>query len=356
MDLLQRSIDIILTNQHASGAYVACPTFPVYQFCWFRDAAYVAYALDLVGQADSAERFHRWAAQTILRHREAVQRGLHKVRNGQPLDPGEYVHTRYHLDGSVETDGEWPNFQIDGVGTWLWSLNEHHRFNGTVLSDEQRQAVELCLDYLLALWDRPCYDSWEERPDRLHTYTLSALHRGLACFSDVRTTVADVVSQIRSAIRSRAVINGHLIKDLDGADEVDGNLIAVAIPNGVFTVEHPVMRATIARIESDLRCEAGGVHRFAADTYYGGGEWVLLTAWLGWYYAHTGSVERARQLLVWIEAQADEAGYLPEQVGAHLNQPSYLAEWQQRWGQSARPLLWSHAAYLILRHAIDHTA
>lgn len=356
MDLLRRSIDIILANQHSSGAYVACPTFPVYQFCWFRDAAYVAYALDLVGQSDSAERFHRWAAHTILRHREAVLRGLRKVRAGQPLDPGEYIHTRYRLDGSVETDGDWPNFQIDGIGTWLWSLAEHHHIKGTTLSDEQRQAVDLCVDYLLALWNQPCYDCWEERPDRLHTYTLSALYRGLACFSDAYTATTDVMSQICSAIQTRAIINGHLIKDLDGADEVDGNLIAVALPNGVYAADHPVMRATIARIEADLRSAAGGVHRYAADTYYGGGEWVLLTAWLGWYYAHIGDVDRARQLLQWIEAQADEEGCLPEQVDAHLNQPGYLTEWQQRWGPSARPLLWSHAAHIILRHAIERTA
>jgi GH15 family glucan-1,4-alpha-glucosidase len=57
MDLFQRSIDILLANQHSSGAYVACPTFPVYQFCWFRDAAYVAYALDLVAERTAPDAF-----------------------------------------------------------------------------------------------------------------------------------------------------------------------------------------------------------------------------------------------------------------------------------------------------------
>ncbi|HLF27491.1 MAG TPA: glycoside hydrolase family 15 protein [Anaerolineae bacterium] len=353
MDLFQRSIDILLANQHSSGAYVACPAFPVYQFCWFRDASYVAYALDCADQSASAARYHAWAARTLLRYREPVRRGLRKLQAGQALEPGDYIHTRYHLNGSVETDGEWPNFQLDGIGTWLWSLAEHHRFNGTTLAEEQCQAVELCVDYLLALWDRPCYDCWEERPDQLHTYTLGALYQGLACFADIRTTVPDVLAHIRSAIQSRAVHDGHLIKDLNGSDEVDGNLIALAVPNSVYAANDPIIRATIARIEADLCRDGGGVHRYAADTYYGGGEWVLLTAWLGWYYAHVGAVERARQLLAWIEAQADEQGHLPEQVAAHLNQPAYLAEWRQRWGESARPLLWSHAAYIILRQAIE---
>jgi hypothetical protein len=30
-----------------------------------------------------------------------------------------------------------------------------------------------------------------------------------------------------------------------------------------------------------------------------------------------------------------------------------VAEWRQRWGESARPLLWSHAAYLALRTELD---
>ena len=78
----------------------------------------------------------------------------------------------------------------------------------------------------------------------------------------------------------------------------------------------------------------------------------MLTAWLGWYYARLGDAARARRLLEWVEAQAGAQGGLPEQTSVHLNQPAYLNEWHQRWGESARPLLWSHAAYIILQRAI----
>ena len=355
MDLFQRSIDNILEHQSTSGAYVAGPTFPTYRFCWFRDASYVAYAMDLVGHHDSAGRFHEWAARTILSHRDAVQRGLDKTRRGLPLEPGEYIHTRYHLDGAVEADGEWPNFQLDGLGTWLWGLSEYLRLTGRSLSVEQRQAVELCVDYLIVLWDRPCYDCWEERPNSLHTYTLSALYRGLACFADIRSSVPHALSRIDTAVRVRAVSGGRFIKDLDGADEVDGSLAALAVPHALVAPHDRLMQATIAGIESELR-RGGGVHRYTADTYYGGGEWVLLTAWLGWYYAEIGDLDRACQLQKWIEAQADEQGHLPEQVAAHLNQPAHLGELRARWGESARPLLWSHAAYIILHDAISRSS
>jgi len=258
------------------------------------------------------------------------------------------------LDGVVETDGEWPNFQLDGLGTWLWSLSEHLRLTCQPLSDERRRAVELCIDYLVVLWDRPCYDCWEERPDSLHTYTLSALCHGLASFANTRSSVPQALERIHEALRTRAVLNGHFVKDLDGADEVDGNLLALAVPHAMIALQDPLMRATISRIDSDLR-RGDGVHRYAADTYYGGGEWVLLAAWLGWYYAEIGDLERARHLQMWVEAQADEQGHLPEQVAAHLNQPARLDEWRARWGESARPLLWSHAAYIILHDAIHRS-
>ena len=34
-------------------------------------------------------------------------------------------------------------------------------------------------DYLAALWQLPCYDCWEEFPDRVHPHTLAAIYAGL---------------------------------------------------------------------------------------------------------------------------------------------------------------------------------
>ena len=58
---------------------------------------------------------------------------------------------------------------------------------------------------------------------------------------------------------------------------------------------------------------------------------------------------RAERLLAWIEAQADAGGALPEQVATRALHPERVMEWVDRWGTSARPLLWSHAAYLGFR-------
>jgi GH15 family glucan-1,4-alpha-glucosidase len=81
---------------------------------------------------------------------------------------------------------------------------------------------------------------------------------------------------------------------------------------------------------------------------------VLLAGWLGWYYALHGDLDRAHIAQAWIEDQADEYGQLPEQVPGTLNDPAMYQPWVDRWGEIARPLLWSHAMYLILHQALHH--
>ena len=137
-----------------------------------------------------------------------------------------------------------------------------------------------------------------------------------------------------------------------GSRLVDANLLGLAVPYGVVAADDPRMAATAARIEEDI-LRGNGLHRYAEDTYYGGGAWVVLSAWLGWYWAEQGGLDLARELLGWVEAQADADGGLPEQVPVNLNDPAYLPVWQERWGEIARPLLWSHAKHLILREAVD---
>ncbi len=53
-------------------------------------------------------------------------------------------------------------------------------------------------------------------------------------------------------------------------------------------------------------------------------------------------------MLSWVEGCADSNSMLPEQVAEHLNHPDMLPYWEDLWGPSACPLLWSHGAYLTL--------
>ncbi|MEW6232829.1 MAG: glycoside hydrolase family 15 protein [Chloroflexota bacterium] len=354
MQLYKKSIEIILANQSSNGAYVASPNFSQYRYCWFRDGSFIAYAMDLVGEHESASRFHAWASSTILRHEHKALRCLEKAQNGLPVGEGDCLHTRYALDGE-EGEDSWPNFQLDGFGTWLWSLSEHIRFAwARSVPPECAKAANLVAGYLSTLWQRPNYSCWEEEGDKIHVSTLASIYGGLASAiaSSLINDGADTVGEIRRFVLEQGVRDGHLIRYI-GSDQVDASLLGVSTPYRLLEPQEPLMSKTVAQIEAALRRGRGGVHRYAQDTYYGGGEWVLLTAWLGWHYSEIGEEVRAHELLHWVEAQADVSGDLPEQVPAHLLAPDRYAEWEARWGPVAKPLLWSHAMYLILRRALE---
>src|SRR6266542_2805213 len=283
-DLYQRSIEIILENQSASGGYIARPNFPTYHYCWFRDGSFIAYAMDLAGQHESAHRFHQWVSERVNERKHLVRTALVKTRSGDKLTEAEILHTRYRLDG---TDGEpdtWPNFQLDGFGTWLWALNEHHKQNPeTRLSEELFDAAELVVDYLYELWSLHCYDCWEEFSDHVHPHTLAAIYGGLQAHAELTGKSHQAVTDlIRKQLFAGAELFGHFVKFPDSS-AVDASLLGLAVPYGVIAPDDPIMRRTVDYMESTI-FRGGGVHRYAEDSYYGGGAWILLTAWLNWYY------------------------------------------------------------------------
>jgi GH15 family glucan-1,4-alpha-glucosidase len=356
--LYQRSIDIILKNQAPSGAYLASPNFPSYHYSWFRDGSFIAYAMDLAGKQDSAARFHDWVARVVNQRCGLIETAIQKAGRVEPLIETDILHTRYHLDGSDGVDQEWPNFQLDGFGVWLWALAEHIRQNPAPLPEHWRSAAGLIAAYLAALWSLPCYDCWEEFPDRVHTHTLATIFAGLTAHAQLTgDDHAATLQAIRGYIFEHCVCCGHFIK-YPASSAVDASLLGLSVPYGVVSPNDPLMRKTVLKIEETLQV-GGGVHRYPTDTYYGGGEWVLLTAWLGWYYTQLGdsaSLAKARSALDWVKAQAGADGLdgnLPEQIPVNLNDPAQYSPWVAKWGPIASPLLWSHAKYMILDRTLN---
>jgi GH15 family glucan-1,4-alpha-glucosidase len=349
-DLVERSIKIILQYQSTTGAYPACPTFPTYQYSWFRDGAFIAYAMDLVGEHESASHFFEWSASVINAREELIYRAIEVARSGAAIERGEILHTRYTLDGDEAID-EWQNFQLDGFGTLLWAMGRHVELTQTPPPESWTQSISLVAAYLSALWRTPCFDCWEEFPDEIHPHTLAAIHAGLTASQalidqDHRVTLRDITD----FLLREAVVDGHFVK-FCGTENVDASLLGLAIPYRVFALDDSRIQNAIELIEDRL-WKGGGVHRYGTDTYYGGGEWVLLAAWLAWYYALRGDRPVALELKEWIEAQANDSGYLPEQVPETLNDPTMYQPWVDRWGEIAQPLLWSHAKYLILLESL----
>ena len=356
-DLYQRSIEIILENQSPGGAYVASPNFSTYHYCWFRDGSFIAYAMDLAGQHESAHRFHQWVADRVNERKELVQASLAKARAGEKLTEAEILHTRYRLDGTDGEPGDWPNFQLDGFGTWLWSLNEHQKLDSKQrISQEMLDAAKLVAEYLSELWSLPCYDCWEEFPAHVHPHTLAAIYGGLQAHTALTgIDHSSVTNTIQRQLLEGTEKFGHFVKFPDSS-AVDASLLGLSVPYGVVSVDDPIMLKTVECMESTILRDSG-MHRYAEDSYFGGGAWILLTAWLGWYCSELALKRpdlahdlhpKIQACQNWIDAQAGENLNLPEQVPVNLNDPSYYPVWVERWGEIASPLLWSHAKYIIL--------
>jgi GH15 family glucan-1,4-alpha-glucosidase len=294
VDIRRRSVEVILAGQHASGAYVACPNFPPYRYSWLRDGAFIADAMRESGETASADRFFDWVARVVL------------ARPDGPWD------ARYRLDGTTD-ESEWPKRQPDGLGLWLGALR---RRGDAARWDE---AAECVRRWLGAHWSDSCVDWWEER-EGVHAATLWCIGNGLD--SD----------EIRREAVARA------------SDRLDASLLFIGTPE------------LVANVEASLVSPGGGVHRHLEDEFYGGGEWLLLTAMLGLAYVDEGRVDDARGCLDWIERHARENGDLPEQSQDHLLRPDRYEPWVEKWGLPPSPLLWSHAMYLRLWNALDRVS
>jgi GH15 family glucan-1,4-alpha-glucosidase len=357
VDLVSSSLEIIRAGQAANGAFVASPRFPVYRYCWFRDSTFIAQALDLWGEHEPAHRFYDWAVRTVLDNADDARAALaYRGESPGPQEeaPPRYLHTRYALDGAAGVD-DWPNFQLDGFGSFLWGIVEHLRLTKTDdLDPSWQQAIDLLVSYLSGLWRVPSYDCWEEFPDEIHVSTLSAVSGGLAAVGSHLhdPQAATAASEIRSFILDSKADGGYLPKFV-GSNAVDAGLLWACVPFATLASDHPVMMRTIEKIQTDLLDGDGGVHRYADDSYYGGGKWILLSALLAEYRLRRGDVKRAMHVAHWIEDQASVQGELPEQVPQELNVPSMYEPWVERWGPIASPLLWSHAGYLRLKHYLS---
>lgn len=382
--LYENSLRVILANQAPTGAFIASPNFGQYRYSWFRDGAFIALALADTGRPETIEaarRFHGWVNAIVRRYRDLALGAIAKVKAGQTLDPvTDVLHCRYTVDGEPSQD-DWVPFQIDGFGTWLYVLAEYCRklepARAAAELAEYSDAIALLVDYLGALWLTPNYDCWEEHGDKIATATLAALYGGLSHVAELAAyrpgdavlETAATASAKAGEIKAYILANGTALDPVSGeryltkycggenpgelAGAVDSNLLWAAAPYGLWPVDDPLVTATVEKIIRDLVAGgklngSAGAHRYALDSYFGGGEWLLLTAWLAVVRLDQGDSAGAKALFGWIERQASPNGDMPEQTFEHMNQPDMLGYWIKTWGEVANPLVWSHASYVTL--------
>lgn len=345
---IRQSVESILRHQSENGAIIASPDFTQYRFCWLRDASFISYALDRADEHDASARYHAWVNAAVAGIGDVIDEAIAKGLAGEELSPLEMPPARFALDGSTVID-DWPNFQIDGYGTWLWSLGQHLDLAGErAVPKKWRDSAERVAQYLSTFAFSNCWDVWEENGDAQHTSTLACVYGGLRSagrlLDDDRYLTR--AAEVQAHLAEKASQSGYYVKSSTNSD-VDASAIWLTAPFAVVDPSDEYFAKTRALIEDRLTLD-GGIRRYPTDVYFGSGAWPVLTGSLGWHFVGVGDMEGAERCRSWIASHFDAAGRLGEQFGGEQRDPKHYREWVLRWGVPAQDLMWSHAMFIIL--------
>lgn len=340
--LFERSVLAIRLLCDRKGGILAAPEFDAdfsfsrgYGYVYVRDGVYAAYALDCAAQHNLSRKFYEWLIKS--------------------LNPLGFLYPRYWTAGLIGSHSD--ILQIDGTAIFLWGLKEHIAFtedNDFLNGNWER--VKLAADYLSELVNEnkllaPSIDIWEERTG-IHAYTTASVYAGLKAASEMALIVEDNDKQdiwsftsdrLREGFNenfwdreegtfARSLFSDEYIKDCTA----DISLLGVSIPFQMIPPNNKKMLKTIAKLEKVLKSETGGIFRFENDDYFGGNPWTLTTLWLAWYKLEIGREEEAEKLIDWCIRSKNNLDLLPEQIREKI--------WKK---ESAIPLTWSHALYII---------
>lgn len=375
--LYERSLlTMKLMSDEQSGAVIAAPEFDEhfahcggYAYCWGRDAAFIASAMDRGGLTSLADRFYEWSL------------------TAQSPD-GSWQQRHYH-DGRLAPS--W-GLQIDEGGSILWGMWQHYLVvEDRAFADRVWPSVRRGAEFLMSYLDEetglplPSNDLWEERIGE-HVYSAAAVYGGLqaaASFAELLGEAASAAEwrqaaeRIRESIRescwneekgaylrglklsvdeatymeeTRKGRSGYTTTDSKGYTTyilredpiVDISLLGLCTPFGLFPADDPRIARTADTIEALLTVPGvGGIKRYEDDPYIGGNPWILTTLWLCQYRILQGRLDDARRLLQWAIDHQTELGLLPEQIDRETGQTAWVV-----------PLTWSHAMFILAVHML----
>lgn len=346
----EMSIQIIKQNQYPTGAYLYPASESRFRLSWFLSGSFIAYAMDQVGESESAESFYNWCRFVIEKYESKARTLIFKMQSGERVEENQLLHGVYTVDGE-ESESNHQFHQLGGFGSWLWGLSQHLKLSGQKEHFIHFQkAVEITIDYLAVCWKLLIYGCLDKEPDKVYFATLSAIYGGLQSIAFYLPSRADEISQICSQIRQSVMKNGanqgYIVTKLLGSSDMDVSLLWLGIPFKMISMDDPIFVEIINKIQQEF-LDDNGIYRYQKNAHYKIEQRIILLAWLGWYFAWNGEKEKAWKFLQRIESLFTTQGF-PQQVGAHFHFSKDSNRWIERKGELSCPFLWSYAMYLVL--------
>jgi len=331
-----------------------------------RDGAIVTAAMTAAGYPEITRRFFQFCA-SLLTNEGFL---LHKY------NPDGSVGSSWHPWMSADGKRQLP-IQEDETALVVWALwNHFEKFHDVeFVKPLYKPLVKTTANFMTryrephTLLPAASYDLWEERRG-IQAFTVGAVWAGLtaaAKFTDAfgEASMAEKYRKAASEIRDAAI--RHLYDEKlqrfrrmvnvtrEGEVQADAT-IDVALSGlwmfGMFAPDDPRIVSTMNQVVNRLTIKTpiGGVARYENDYYHqvshdvdnvAGNPWILCTLAVAEWYAHTGQVQKAVDILEWTASHALPSGVLAEQVHPYSGAP-----------MSVSPLTWSHAAYVMTVHAV----
>ncbi|MCR4325708.1 MAG: glycoside hydrolase family 15 protein [Patescibacteria group bacterium] len=365
--LFKRSLMHVRAHVDSGGGVIAsCDSdmlqlgLDTYSYVWPRDSAYVAMALDHVGDPAIARRFFEFCRDVITQEGYLMHKYL----------PDKSLGSSWHPWMGV--DGPQLPIQEDETAIVVWALAKHYEKTHDIefLEDMFNPLVEKAAEFMIRYRDpdthlpQASYNLWERKRGS-STYTASAVYGALCAAADLSKILGKETHETRyrgAAVEVRNAILSHLWDEKagmfynmlvsEGGKTVADATADISSAYGVFAfgVLPPDDKRLQRAWEGSVRTlsagiSSGGIARFSDDDYYRikgpspGNPWIVTTLWYAEYLTarakSDAELKRVREIFDWVVRHALPSGVLSEQLNPQTGEQVCAA-----------PLAWSHAGYI----------
>lgn len=370
--LYKRSLLVVRTQIDHGGAILAANDSDVtlratdhYSYLWPRDGALVAYALDLAGYSHLPRSFFDLCGRIITPEGYFLQK----------YNPDGSVASGWHASWDPHTKHRLIPIQEDETALVLWALwNHYDEFRDIEFASRlYRQLITRAADFLVRFRDpetglpQSSWNLWEDRRG-VHTFTCATVVGGLRAASNFAKLFGEPDLASKYALAAQEVADGmraylyrpelgrfarSITPRPDGGFEIDETIDASLFGIfyfGAYPPDDVMVQDTMRVVRERLwaKTDVGGCARYEGDGYMRvtddvekvpGNPWFICTLWLADYQIASATnleeLEKALELLEWVNKRALPSGVLAEQVDPLTGAPV-----------SVSPLTWSHATVI----------
>ena len=356
-DIYYRSILLLplLTNDE-TGGIIASPEVDEnftkcgrYAYCWPRDAAFIARAMDILKMEKETERFYTNFCKKT------------QSKNGM-------WEQRFFTDGRLAPS--W-GYQVDETASVIYGVYTHYRYTKNFKFLKTclpmcEKALEFLERYVKDLFEEKhkyqlSYDLWEEC-ESVHFYSLCAIYSAFESMLEIYKTLGKDVSNFENnrlkdekiskskveVEKLRTILKNYIDEKMYDDEKkcyvrnkkdnrMDISILGAVVPFKVFTPKEKKIENTIERINMSLRTYTGGYRRYEDDNYMNGNPWPIANCWMTLYYLERGEKRKAKETFDFVIKTAGMHSLLGEQVDNDTLRPNWVLG-----------LGWSHAMYIIV--------